>query len=162
MESSKEKTVHRLFTFSVALKGLFALIEVTGGILLYVISTSSLTMWVVRLTQDELSEDSRDLISNYLLSSAQNFSIGTKSFAAFYLLWHGVVKLFLVAGLLRGKLWAYPVSLVVLGLFILYQIYRFTFTHSLGLIALTVFDLILIWLVTHEYKLIRKHQLRTS
>lgn len=161
MESSQEKTIHRLFTFSVTLKGIHAFIEVIGGILLYFISTSFITTWVVRLTQEELSEDPHDLISNYFLSSAQNFSIGAKSFAAFYLFSHGAVKLFLVAGLLRNKLWAYPVSLVVLGLFILYQTYRFTFTHSLGLIALTAFDLIVIWLVTHEYRLIRKHQSRT-
>ena len=52
-----------------------------------------------------------------------------------------MVKVLLVLGLLRGKLWSYPASLVALVLFIAYQIYRFSYTHSPGLIALTVFDL---------------------
>jgi uncharacterized membrane protein len=60
-----------------------------------------------------------------------------------------------VIALLKNKLWAYPWSLVVLGSFILYQIYRFTFTHSLALIVLTVFDLAVIWLIWREYQIVR-------
>jgi uncharacterized membrane protein len=39
---------------------------------------------------------------------AQGFSVGTQNFDVFYLLSHGIVKLFLVAALLKNKLWAYP------------------------------------------------------
>jgi uncharacterized membrane protein len=74
---------------------------------------------------EELIEDPNDFVAIHLLSIAQNFTVGTQHFYAFYLLSHGVVKVFLVIGLLRNKLWAYPVSLVVLGLFIVYQLYRF-------------------------------------
>ncbi len=88
---------------------------------------------------------------------AQGFSVNTKNFYAFYLLSHGVVKLALVAELLRNKLWAYPASLIVLGLFILYQIYRFYYTQSVGLVVLTVFDLIVMVLIWHEYGLMRRH-----
>ena len=155
---SNEKNIHRAFEISVILKGLHAALELVGGILLYFISTSAIASLVAKFTQEELSQDPSDFVSNYLLHAAQNFSVGSKSFAAFYLVSHGVIKLFLVAGLLRNKRWAYPASLVVLGLFILYQLYRFTFTHSLALIALTVFDLVVIWLIWHEYKLIRENK----
>jgi uncharacterized membrane protein len=66
------------------------------------------------------------------------------------------VKLFLVAGRLRNKLWAYPASLVVMGLFIVYQIYRFSYTHGWGLIVLSVFDIVVIWLIWHEYRVVRR------
>lgn len=82
----------------------------------------------------------RSAVATHLLSWAQHFSVETKAFYAFYLVSHGVVKLFLVIGLLRNKLWAYPASLVVLGLFIAYQLYRFSYTHGFGLIVLTLFD----------------------
>jgi uncharacterized membrane protein len=65
--------------------------------------------------------------------------------------------MFLVAGLLRNKLWAYPASLVVLGLFIAYQFYRFSYTHGAGLIVLTVFDIIVMGLIWHEYRLVSRH-----
>ncbi len=158
----KEKNIHRFFEISVFLKGLHAILETIGGILLYFISTDTLTQLVVKLAQEELTEDPNDFIAHRLLQSAQHFSIGFKSFAAFYLLSHGIIKLFLVVGLLKGKHWAYPTSLVVLGLFILYQIYRFTFTHSVSLIVLTVFDLIVMWLIWQEYRLIRSLKPKTD
>jgi uncharacterized membrane protein len=106
--------------------------------------------WVNRLTQDELIEDPNDFIATHLLSMAQKFSVDTKNFYAFYLLSHGIVKLALVVGLLTNQLWSYPASLVVLTLFIIYQIYRFYETQSLGLIVLTAFDLFVMVLIWHE------------
>lgn len=50
------------------------------------------------------------------------------------------------------KRWSYPVSLVVLGLFIIYQIYIFSSTHGIGLIILTAFDIVVMALIWHEYK----------
>ena len=41
---------------------------------------------------------------------------------------------------------------VVLGLFILYQLYRMTFAPSPMLAGLTVFDLVVVWLIWHEYR----------
>jgi uncharacterized membrane protein len=155
-----EKNIHRLFEVGIWLKGAHSLLEIVGGVLLAAISTDWITEFVVNLTADELLDHPNDVVAGYLLRSALRFSATTKTFAAFYLLSHGVVKLFLVVALLRSKLWAYPASLVVLGLFILYQIYRFTFTHSLGLIALTVFDLVVIWLIWHEYRVMRANPVR--
>ena len=93
----------------------------------------------------------------HLLRTAQGLSVSTKNFYVFYLLSHGVVKLFLVGALLKNKPWAYPASLAVLELFIAYQVYRFTYTQSMGLVVLTVFDLFVMCLVWHEYRLIRRH-----
>jgi uncharacterized membrane protein len=153
-----EKNIHRIFEISVILKGLHALIEIVGGIFLYVVSADAITSFMIWLAEADLLGDPHDIISNYLLHAAQGFSVGSKNFAAFYLLSHGLIKVVLVAGLLRNKYWAYPSSLIVLGLFILYQVYRYTFTHSIWLIALTVFDLVVMWLIWHEYKLVRAHK----
>jgi uncharacterized membrane protein len=38
-----------------------------------------------------------------------------------------------------------------------YQLYRFSYTHGVGLIALTVFDILVMGLVWHEYSLMRRH-----
>ncbi len=153
----QEKRIHQVFQLSVTLKGAHAVLEVIGGLLLAFASTSAITRLVTLLTHEELAEDPRDHVANYLLHSAQHLSIGGKTFAAVYLLSHGIIKVLLVAALLRSKLWAYPVSLVVLGLFILYQVYRFTFTHSFGLIALSIFDVFVLVLIWHEYSLMRRH-----
>ena len=152
-----ERRIHQFFEVSVLLKGAHALIECIGGLVLAFVSTSAITSLVNSLTQEELIEDPNDFVASHLLSLAQNFTISTQRFYAFYLLSHGVIKAFLVIGLLRNKLWAYPVSLVVLGLFIVYQLYRFSYTHGVGLIVLTVFDVIVMGLIWHEYRLVSRH-----
>ncbi len=144
-----------LFRVSVMLKGLDALVELVGGIALWLVSPGYI-VWVVRfLTQDEISEDPHDFVANFLRHAASHFSLASEHFMAIYLLAHGVVKGFVVAALLRDKVWAYPVAIVVFGGFIVYQIYRFTLTGGFGLIALSVFDLIVIWLVWLEYRAVK-------
>ena len=152
-----ERRIHRIFEISLLLKGAHALIECIGGLALALVGTSTITGLVNALTQEELLEDPNDFVATRLLSLAQNFSVSTQRFYAFYLLSHGVIKAFLVVGLLRNKLWAYPVSLVVLGLFIVYQLYRFAYTHGFGLMVLTVFDVFVIGLIWHEYRLVRRN-----
>jgi uncharacterized membrane protein len=152
-----ERRIHQIFEISILLKGAHALIECIGGLVLAFVSTRAITSLVSTLTQDELVEDPNDFVATHLLSLAQNFTVSTQHFYAFYLLSHGVIKVFLVIGLLRNKLWAYPVSLVVLGFFIVYQLYRFSYTHGFGLIVLTVFDVIVMGLIWHEYRLARRH-----
>ncbi|MGC8732685.1 MAG: DUF2127 domain-containing protein [Halothiobacillaceae bacterium] len=60
---------------------------------------------------------------------------------------------------MREKPVAYPLSLGALGLFIAYQLYRYSYTHSAGLIILTVFDFVVIVLVWHEWRILRAHRL---
>ena len=73
-------------------------------------------------------------------------------FGALYLLAHGLVKVILVAALLKNQLWAYPWTILFLGVFILYQVYRLSFQPSVGLAALTVFDAVIAWLTYREYR----------
>lgn len=152
-----ERRIHQVFEISVLLKGAHALIECISGLVLAFVSTSVIARLANALTQEELIEDPNDFVAAHLASLAENFSVSTQHFCAFYLLSHGAIKVFLVIGLLRNKLWAYPVSLVVLGLFIVYQLYRFSYTHGIGLIVLTVFDVIVMGLIWHEYRLARRH-----
>lgn len=152
-----ERRIHQLFEISVLLKGAHALIECLGGLVLALVSTESILRLANRITQPELLNDPHDFLATHLLTWAQDFSVGTKNFYAYYLLSHGLVKVLLVVGLLRGKMWAYPASLIALGLFIIYQLYRFTDTHGIGLIILTIFDLVVMVLIWQEYKVVRQH-----
>jgi uncharacterized membrane protein len=154
----KERRIHEIFEASVLLKGAHALIECLGGFLLFFVSAQAITGLVKALTQNELNEDPGDLVATTLRDLAGNLSVTTEHFYAWYLLSHGVIKLVLVIGLLRNQLWAYPASLVALGLFMAYQLYRFSFTHGIGLLVLTVFDLAVVVLIWHEYRIVRSRR----
>lgn len=152
---SNEKSIHFAFEISLFLKGLFALGQIIGGITAFFVTKEFLLGAVTLLTQNELSEDPHDLIANYLLHSAQSLSLSTQLFVALYLLSHGGVKLWLIIGLLREKLWYYPVAIVVFGMFVVYQLYRFSFTYSVWWMLITAVDLIVIGLTWHESKYLR-------
>ncbi|MER8763696.1 MULTISPECIES: DUF2127 domain-containing protein [unclassified Mesorhizobium] len=158
MKAVDERRIHQIFELSIWLKGAHALIECVGGILLYVVTTDAIASWVNTFTQEELIEDPNDFIAGYLSQMASHFSVASKEFYAFYLLSHGLIKLLLVVGLLRGKLWSYPASLAALGAFMIYQVYRYSYTHSFGLLVLTVFDAVVMVLIWHEWKVVRQHK----
>ena len=153
----QEKRIHRVFAVSVSLKGLHAIFEMVSGIALYLTSTATILGWINSYTADQLSEDPGDWVATHLLEFGRTFSVQQHNFFAFYLLSHGIVKLVLVYGLLKEKLWAYPASFIVFGAFIAYQLYRYSFTHEFSLIVLSIFDLFVIVLAIHEYRLLRKH-----
>ena len=153
-----EHRIHQIFEVSVWLKGAHALIECVSGILLYIVTTDAIASWVNTFTQEELIEDPNDFIAGHLSRMASHFSIASTEFYAFYLLSHGLIKLLLVVGLLRGKLWSYPASLAALGAFMIYQIYRYSYTHSFGLLVLTVFDAVVMVLIWHEWRIVRQHK----
>jgi len=147
-----------LFRASVLLKGLDALFEIAGGIALWLIHPSSIVRLTTLLTQDEIAEDPRDLVANYLRHAAGRLSVSGEHFMAIYLLSHGVIKMFAVVALLKNKLWGYPLSIAVFSGFIVYQIYRFTLTGGIGLIALTVFDLVVIGLIWLEDRAVQSRK----
>lgn len=146
--------LHKIFIFSILLKGINAGIEIVGGILFFF--TGTLADIIQFFVRGELAEDPSDLVANSIQQYLPYFFQHSRLFAAFYLLSHGIIKLILVASLLRNKLWAYPSAIFVFFLFIAYQLYRFTYTHSVFLILLTIFDFFIIWLTWHEYKALQK------
>jgi uncharacterized membrane protein len=153
----QERRIHQLFEISVILKGLHAAGECVGGVALAITDNSSIRRLVAAATQAELTEDKRDFVASHLVAWAHGFSVQTQHFYAWYLLSHGIVKLALVAGLLMRKLWAYPTAIVVFGLFIAYQLYRYSETHGFGLLLITAIDVVVVLLTWHEYSLMRRH-----
>jgi uncharacterized membrane protein len=69
-----------------------------------------------------------------------------------YLLSHGAVKVILVIALWMNALWAYPLTIFVFGGFGAYQMYRYSHTHSIAMLLLTIFDAALICLTWMEWR----------
>jgi uncharacterized membrane protein len=156
----EEKNVRRAFEASLVLKGIFAALETVAGVLVYFVSQEFLLKLILAFTKKEYVEDRHDALASYLIELAQDFSVNSRLFASFYLLSHGILKLFLIVGLMRRKLSYYPAAILIFTLFIVYQLYRFSFTHSIWLLLITLLDLVVIWLTWHEYELIRRERYR--
>lgn len=152
----KSRITHHLFNISIIAKGFDGVLETIGGVLLFFISPDKIHSIVQRITQHELSKDHKDIVASYLLNSTSHLTKGVTMFAAMYLLWHGIVKIGLVAALLMKRRWAYPSAIAAFSIFLVYQLYRYSHTHAPELIALSILDLIVIILTWFEYKRLQK------
>ena len=149
------RIVHLLFDVGVITKGVDGALEMIGGALLFFVSPDQLRHVVRILTLHELTEDPHDIVANYLLHTSQRLSPSVTTFGAIYLLWHGAVKVGLVAALLRGQRWAYPAAIVAFLAFLVYQISRYAHTHAPELLVLSVLDVLVILLTWLEYRRLR-------
>jgi len=154
-QEGREKIIRRFFVVSVWLKAIDGVVEIAAGIA--VLFVGPLMRFANALIQNELLEDPRDLVANYLQHFLPVLVTHADLFALTYLIVHGVVKVFLVVGLLRYKRWAYPSAVVVFALFAAYQLYLYTIAPSAYLIILTALDLVVIGLTWHEYRYVQKY-----
>jgi uncharacterized membrane protein len=141
-----------VFEIGIIAKGLNGLTELVGGLLLLFVTPGGIHHLAAVITQGELSEDPHDVVARYILHTANGLTGSAVLFGAIYLLAHGAVKVVLVIALLLNKLWAYPCIIVVLLIFIGYQLYRIALDPSPGLIVLTIFDALIVALTWREYR----------
>ena len=151
----REKTIHRIFFVTLWFKAALALFEIGSGIAIGFTSRETLLELGLRAAR-HIPAEQRDVVAAFLFRLVEGLSISARTFAAIYLVSHGVIKLWLVSGLLRGKLWYYPVGIALFALFCAYQLYRYTLTHSPWLIFLTILDVIVIALTWHEFRFMRR------
>jgi uncharacterized membrane protein len=151
----KEKYIYRIFEYSLLIKTINSVWGIILG--LFILFDKHLKETVLYLAQKEITEDPNAFVAQYIQNFALHITHGTITFISVYLISQGIIKIFLIGGILKKKLWAYPVAMYAFLAFTFYQMYRFTHTHSLVLIALSIFDIVTIFLIQHEYKRAKKH-----
>jgi len=155
----KKTFLDKVFVVSLVLKGLDGLLEIGGGIFLIFLTANTLHHWIQSFVSWELSRNEHGLISTYLVNSAGKLDHGSTILGALYLLSHGLVKVVLVVAVLKNKLWAYPWMIGFLVIFIFYQLYLLITHFSFGILALTIFDIFIVYLTVIEY---HRHQAAAS
>lgn len=147
-----------VFKISIIIKGLDAAIEIICGLFFVIISPGQIKGLIHWLTAGELHADPHDYIANLLVHSGHSISNGSRLFIGVYLLSHGVIKMFVIVNVLRNKYWAYPLLIVVLFGFIIYQVIQIIHSHSIGLIILSIFDAFIVIMTALEWR--KQHKLR--
>ena len=159
MQLLKQKYWHELFEAGVFLKALNSVWELLGGVFLLTLARGALPRAVVFFGRTELVGDRDDVILRFVDTQLMHLlPVNTRTFVGVYLLFHGIVNAFLAYNLYRNRLWAYPLSMAFVSLFLIYQLYRLAHTHSGVLLAVSIFDLCFIVLTWHEYRY-QKHKL---
>ena len=105
------------------------------------------------LMAHELLEDPHDIFISTVGPLVEKISSHSNYFLAAYLMFWAAIDIFLSVSLLRNKLWAYNVAFAVIGLFVLYEIYRFSHTHSVVLAVVILIDIAILWFIKRERRL---------
>lgn len=152
MEKQKQQqpdAIDTAFHISLALKALDGLIEVLSGLLLLVIRPAQIESWADK----QLLHHPHSALAAHVADWGHSIGKGSLLFASIYLLSHGIVKLFVVINVWRNRSWAYPLLLVVIGAFIVYQLFYLIFKKFTGgMVALTIFDFLIVYLTWIEYQ----------
>lgn len=151
----QEKNIHTAFRIGIILKAIDGFVETASGLALLFIKPDTINGIVSYYVRDELAEEPHSLIANYFLQHG-HLTESAAVFTVILLLTRGVVKLAVAAGLLKDILVVYPIALVIYTGFVIYQLYYVVTAHSLPLLALSIFDVIVIALTAHEWGVRRR------
>ena len=124
---------------------------ILGFVLLRLVGTP-LSDIFYRFMAHEIVEDPTDFFIHTINQILQHSPLTVTYFLASYLLFWGVIDVGLSVSLLKHKIWAFPLSIYLIVVFVTYEIYRFTHTHSLVLLGIIILDIGLIWLIRKEYR----------
>lgn len=147
-----KNVIDKIFDVGVSIKSFFGFFEILAGIVLATSGRLVVNNLIIALTQQEISEDPNDFIANYLIIAGNSISSGIHIFPIVYLIFHGVLNIFLAVALLRNKFWAYPWAMGAFSLFMVYQVFRYFHTHFSLLLFLTVFDAVIVSVIWMEYR----------
>ncbi len=141
IRSKVETILHSAFFATVILNGLIAIADIIAGIFFLFERQIAGILYTYHYP---LASIFRAVVLELM---TQNQLMGIVYFFA-----HGLVKLFLVWGLLTNRLWAYPTSIIFLGAFSLYQIYDLFIQFSWFTTLLLIVNIVTIFFIAREYR----------
>lgn len=130
----------------------YGILRVVFGLAILKVVGMPLVEVLNSLMSHELVEDPNDLLFSLVSHILSGHSLYVSYFISFYFIFWGVVDVVLSYNLIKHRLWAFPVSFILVGLFILYEGIRFTHTHSLVLLCVMLLDTIILCLIWREHK----------
>ncbi|HEY5220657.1 MAG TPA: DUF2127 domain-containing protein [Candidatus Paceibacterota bacterium] len=156
MKLLPEKDYHELFRIGIMVKAADGCIEACAGIFFYFIGYNRINAILFRIFHEEIAESPRDAFWQFMINQWHAISLSSTSFWGLLFVAHGAIKLLLSIALLKDKFWAYPAAAAVFTLFVGFEIYSLANRPSLFLWLITIFDAIVVGLILHEYRHIKK------
>jgi uncharacterized membrane protein len=141
----------KLFIYGMWWRIGYGFLRILLGLAVLKVVGTPLTDIVQRLLGHELIEDKNDLLYGFLMHALASHPVSITYFLAFYFIFWGIIDVVLSYQLIRHRLWAFPASIVLISLFILYEAARFSTTHSPILFFVITIDVAVLLLIWREY-----------
>ena len=149
----EEKTVHKIFKTITILKGIYGLFEILFGFMFLILSEEFISLSIASIIQWKFLGNTDSPIIHYISQFGVEYSLSIKLFLSLYFISHGIINLTLAYGILKKPHIAYPLSLVVLIGFLIYQVYSYFVSYSYWMLLFIIFEVIFIGLLIYEYNL---------
>lgn len=141
-----------IFRVSMLWRILYGCLRLILGFILLRLINAPLSDIFYTLMNHELIEDPTDILIRAASPLFQHLSFTVTYFIAAYLIFWGLLDIFLSVNLLRERHWAYTTSIALIGAFVAYEIVRVWHTHSLILAGIIIVDLFILYLIRVEQK----------
>ncbi|MGB3246530.1 MAG: DUF2127 domain-containing protein [Sulfitobacter sp.] len=152
MSSSAQNLGHRFFLVTILAKGSLGLAQIATAFAIFFGLTERLPSLFQSLIQTELAEDPNDFLLARIMSIVRALPNTDMTFYTYYFLVHGLLHIGVVAALLIGARWAYPVAVIVLFAFVIYQMLEWMAVGGTMLLVLSAIDMLVIVLTFAEWK----------
>jgi len=139
--SKKEVVFHQAFFATVFLNGLIAIADICAGLFFFFERPISGFLYSYHYPCSHIIQ----AVVLELMSQSQLMGM-------LYFFSHGIVKLFLVWGLLTNRLWAYPLSIIFLTGFSIYQIFDMAKDFSWFTLLLFIVNVVTVFFIAREYR----------
>ena len=153
-----DETNHQLYLMTISAKAMLGALQLATAFLLYFGALQNLPSFARWLVQNELAENPSDFIALKILQFAGRAPEAGLSFYTVYFAAHGLLHIAVVAALLGGARWAYHAAIIVLAVFVIYQLFEWMAVGGAMLIVLSVIDLAVIYLTVQDRRRERRKQ----
>lgn len=157
LKINQEIVITELFRIGMLWRIGYGSLRLLLGIALLKVVGSPIAELIHTLMGHELTEDPTDFLYRLVEVLFSHHSFHVTYFLAFYFIFWGLVDIILSINLLKGRLWAFPLSLYLISTFIVYEVFRFTHTHSMVLLSIILVDIVVFALIYKEYYLIKNN-----
>ena len=138
-------TTDKLFGLGLIIKGVDAVLEVIGGILLF--TPARVGGWLELLAL----HSRHDFTAHLWRHAADKIAVATVA-TAIYLVAHGGAKVILIGAILKERVWGYIGLMGVLSFFATFELYKAISKHEIAVFIFCLFDALVVYLIAKEYR----------
>lgn len=157
-----EKTFTTLFLLGMWWRIIYGAMRIVLGLALLHVVGQPLLEVLTNIMQHELLERTPDILFTFLEHALTAHQFDVTYFLASYFIFWGSVDAVLSYHMLRDDIWAFPIAIVLIGLFICYSIFRLTYTHSHVLFGVIILDVFILTLIYKEYQKVKARLATTT
>jgi uncharacterized membrane protein len=147
-----DKILDRVFVVTISIKAFNGIVELIAAFALALTSKDFLINMFSSYISEEFVSEPHDIFTNIIISFASHLRPDTQHFVIAYIAIHGFINIGLALALFGKHVRAYWASMAVLIIFIFYQIYRCSHTHSIVLGIFIILDILTVFLIHYECK----------